>query len=156
MSKEKHSVAVATMADVIKKAVQTAADLNLDKAAFKDVVYTQCLPEGITAENVTAVRDTDAAFTAAATKVWGEHGVEAMIKDTERTSATAKFDMLGGVSAIVTSHRERVSGAPGTEPKTHHGDVTVAIKNKALTSDSFGFKPIRESLRELGAAKLAK
>ena len=152
-----HNDTVAKMSGVIDTAIKAAENLNLAAGAFKDVVFEQCLPEGLAADQVKTVRETDAAFVAAATKSWGEHSIAAMAKDKELAETSSKFGMLGGKAVEVTTYRQHeVSGGPGKDKVTVHGDTSVAIRDTSLKSDTIGFKPVREALRELGAKKLVK
>lgn len=123
-------------------------------------IYSECLPEELTMETVTQVRQHDGAFIAATTKAVSDYALAAFAADASIEEMSAKVSMGGKDSVTTTILREKEftnSFAKEGEPKTikKFGVVSSTVEYQH-TRNVGELKAVRAEIAAKAAELLAK
>ena len=150
----------AVMSLAAKIEAQLEFDTNNGTGTVKTDVYHDNLPEGLTKEVVTQVKDYDTTFVAAATYAAGKLSVAAMAGNQNLRHTNIVIPMGGKDSAEVSTDRESVYHVPSrekgkTEEVTKFGSTTTAYEARAGKNGG-QLKLARQAIAEMAMTALKK
>lgn len=138
------------------------AQLELDDksgvGSAKTDVYHDNLPEGLTKEVVTQVKDYDTTFVAAATYAAGKMAVAAMAGNQSLNTALTTLNMGGKDSLVVHTERSKVfeNRLGGKNEEITKFGATTASLTVYAGKNGGQLKAARNAIVELAAAALQK
>lgn len=147
---------VTDLATTLTKGIDVDAKAGTATAAVD--MYEKNLPEGVTMEQVTGIRDYNTTFVAASAKAFGELAVDALKSNKKLDSLAVDISMGGkdSVSHSILRSKLHIDRLHDNKETTKYGAMTTTFEVHGTKGSAGQLKAVRDEISELALKALAK